>query len=312
VTRITDSQYLREMLANHYPGLNINDAAKASGQRVVYFCTFDDFVIEHPEGSRKMNWSSWGDVVVKVCNNPSANSIERLSKEITILQQLDSDSFPSLKYHETLTFDPTTEMPLDVRLLVTIEERILSTPLSECKDGFSKEPAVIKLLHSLITALTGLWNHQNKYVHRDLKPDNILIRPCKNPVIIDLGIVRETGQQGLTNTFQLMGPCTLMYASPEQITNDKLNISFKSDLFALGIITYELLSGQHPFFTQPPSSIEEAHSVLTTHIPPALKEIASVSQELSDIVSKLLANEPYKRYRKYQTVLDQLSLIEVR
>lgn len=309
MTGITDSQYLRGMLANHYPGINIQGVAKTSGQRVVYFCTFADFVVELPEGQENRAWSQWGQVVVKVSNTPSIESITRLSKEIELLKQLNSSFFPTLYYHELLTFDPSNEMPLEVKLLVTVEERVPSRPLSECMEAFASQKAATTLLTSLITALADIWDHKQKYVHRDLKPDNILIRECGSPVIIDLGIVRETGQKGVTQTHQMVGPCTVMYASPEQICNDKLNINFKSDLFALGIITYQLLSGQHPFFPISPTTYEEAYSALSNHIPTPLKDISNVSAEFSDVISRLLANQPYKRFRRYQTVLDQLSSV---
>lgn len=124
--------------------------------------------------------------------------------------------------------------------------------MSECVDSFSNQYSVSTLITELITSLVELWDHQKKYIHRDLKPDNILIRDDLSPVIIDLGIVRETGQNGITQTHAMFGPCTLNYASPEQLKNDKLHINFKSDLFALGIIAYQLISKQHPFLLRRP------------------------------------------------------------
>lgn len=117
------------MLAKHYPGIKINGVAKASGQRVVYFCSFSDFFVALPTGSQLQEWSKWGDVVVKVSSTPSVDSITRLSKEIEILQQLNSNNFPQLRHHELLTFVPSDEMQLEVKLLVTIEEKIPSLPL---------------------------------------------------------------------------------------------------------------------------------------------------------------------------------------
>ena len=297
------------MLAKHYPGIDIKGVAKTSGQRIVYFCTLADFIVELPEGPESRKWSKWGDVVVKVSSTPSSESITRLSKEIEILKQLNSQNFPKLFHHELLTFDPSNEMPLEVKLLVTVEEKIPSEPLSECMDLFTDQKTVSELITELILSLVDLWEHKQRYVHRDLKPDNILIRNDRSPVIIDLGIVRETGKKGITLTHAFCGPCTPSYASPEQLRNDKLNINFKSDMFTLGVIAYQLMSNQHPFYSIQPATIEEALGILSNHRPRALSEFTAANEDFSNIVSKLLEYHPYKRYRRYQTVLDQLSTL---
>ena len=84
-------------------------------------------------------------------------------------------------------------------------------------------------------------------VHRDLKPENIIIRPNGMPCIIDLGIAGFLDLESLTKTISPMGPCTPIYAAPEQLTNNKNIIDPRTDFYGLGIIALELYLGVHPF-----------------------------------------------------------------
>lgn len=87
-----------------------------------------------------------------------------------------------------------------------------------------------------------LWVHAQRYVHRDIKPANVLVRRTGEVVVIDLGIVRETGAPGLTQTGYI-APHTPGYAAPEQLAADKALICFKADFFAIGVVMYQLMSG---------------------------------------------------------------------
>ncbi len=85
-------------------------------------------------------------------------------------------------------------------------------------------------------------------VHRDLKPENIRVKPDNTPVIIDFGLARHLGLPDLTLTSLGAGIGTPIYFAPEQFDGTKYDIDHRTDLFALGILIYESITGESPFF----------------------------------------------------------------
>ncbi len=304
---LVDSAELREILVGHYDGLSISDVALKSGQRVVYFGDFKNFERIEAEETASYEWSKWGKVAIKISDGSSANEVARMQSEISALSGIDSNFYPKLYYFELLSFNAISEQPLKPKLFVTIEEYISSVPLSSCMDQYDSELKVVGLLVELIKALNVLWQHPQRYVHRDIKPANILIRQDGSIVIIDLGIIRESGSIGLTNTHQLIGPCSPGYASPEQIMNDKKNITFKSDLFALGVLCYQIISGSMPFVAEG-DGLQDVIEKTCNYHPEPLKNLRMCSNELSDVIEKLMQKQPFRRYRDISSLISKLEM----
>jgi hypothetical protein len=97
--------------------------------------------------------------------------------------------------------------------------------------------------------------HAKGVVHRDLKPDNIMVLPDGSLKVMDFGIARMAGGEGLTSTHLFIG--TPLYAAPEMV--DPKNIDHRVDLYALGIILYEMLEGDVPFSADSPYRVLEMH-----------------------------------------------------
>jgi len=281
------------MMSHLCPDLVIDGVANKSGQRVVYFCHFEGSGLATND---EEPWSNWGAVVMKISAGIDPATMAYMQMEIEVLNSLDSHFFPRLHWNDVFTEDPTTDEKLPERLFVSIETFIDSTPLGQCTTQFNTEPAVIKLLLDLIDGASLLWLHERRLVHRDLKPDNILIRPSGAPVIIDLGILRESGAKGVTMT-QFWGPMTIRYASPEQAVYDKKAISFKTDLFSLATIAYELITGSNPYVTSSTCSGHEILNNIVTLAPPRLDQLGLASMEFAKIINRMMEKQPYKRYR---------------
>jgi serine/threonine protein kinase len=130
-----------------------------------------------------------------------------------------------------------------------------------------------------------------------LKPDNILIKTDGSPVIIDPAIAREAEQPGVTLSGLPFGPCTPRYASPEQVLNRKNDITFKSDVFALGAIAYELFTGESPFDAGK-DDLNDVFDRILNYDPPPLHELSHASHGTSALIGEMLQKEPYRRPRR--------------
>ncbi len=300
---LEDSVELKEFLKELYPNLVITDVAKKSGQRVVYYGYFD-------KASNSVDLDNahiWGRIVLKISEATSRSAITYIQKEVEILREIDHPSYPKLHYSEVITLDPFTEEPLSPIRFISVEERIDGIPISNKMQLYKDEKIVTDFLIQTIRIMNTIWGHSQKLVHRDLKPDNILVTELGQIFIIDLGILREEGSSGVTNSLFPFGPCTPTYASPEQATNDKANITFKSDLFSLGVIAYEMLSGKNPFvIIGEDNYIDDILERVCSYTPSSLTSLG-VSAGLDKIISKMMNKEPYKRYRTPNKLLNELN-----
>ena len=315
-----DSQQLRENLVACLPSLVIEEVAAESGQRVVYFGHFEDARIssdvieESSEESSNflLGWEKWGRVVIKVVADASAEALARLQAETSILSEVRPANFPTLLYCNLFIDNPVSDEQLPEKLYVSIEEFVISSTLAHTMEAYEwKVNAVIDLCIGIADALSPLWLHPRRFVHRDIKPANILIKPCGSVVIIDLGIVRETGSVGLTSAGWGNAPLTLDFAAPEQIANDKDAISYKTDFFAIGVLMYRLLAGQHPFRGKNNMNDFELAYAIENENPKTLKELGVTSSEISEFVSLLMEKLPWKRPRTPALFIEKLTALKI-
>lgn len=140
--------------------------------------------------------------------------------------------------------------------------------------------------------------HGRGVVHRDIKPDNILIDPQGRAVITDFGIARMDNSD-VTRTGEILG--TPHFMSPEQILGKPLD--GKSDLFSLGVVLYQLLTGEKPFTGSSPTAV--CYQIVHAS-PRAIPAEVPVSQHLRGIIAKLLQKEPGARYASAQELIRAL------
>ena len=145
--------------------------------------------------------------------------------------------------------------------------------------------------------------HRNNVVHRDIKPANILMASNGDIKVVDFGIARALDSAhdgGLTQDGAVMGTAT--YFSPEQAKGDGLDL--RSDLYSLGIVLYELVTGKPPFSGE--SALATAYKQVHD-VPTRMKDhAADVPPALEAIVSKCMAKEPTRRYATAEQLRDDL------
>lgn len=314
-----DSQQLRYDLVACLPSLVIDRPLAESGQRVVYLARFVDANIppdvllpndDDPDEEPFLHgWEAWGTIVVKVVSGADNTTLARLQAETSILQEVQPANFPKLLFCNLFTENPVTEERLKERLYVSVEEFVDSVPLSEIADSYlGDEKKIAALALNITNALVPLWVHHRKFVHRDIKPANLLIRPSGDVVVIDLGIVRETGTRGVTHDGPGPGPFTPGYGAPEQIANEKESVTFKTDFFSIGVVMYRLMAGIEPFASRPSMQIHEIMIAAASYTPPPLK-MAGASQGFSDFVAKAMMKMPWQRQRTPAIFISELQAI---
>ncbi|STY42869.1 Serine/threonine-protein kinase PrkC [Listeria grayi] len=136
--------------------------------------------------------------------------------------------------------------------------------------------------------------HQHQIIHRDLKPQNILIDKQGNVKITDFGIAMALSETSITQTNSLLG--SVHYLSPEQARGGMA--TQKSDIYALGIVLYEMIMGKVPFDGESAVSIAIKH--LQTTVPSVKEQNPAIPQSIDNIILRSTAKDPFLRYQSIE------------
>jgi serine/threonine-protein kinase len=169
--------------------------------------------------------------------------------------------------------------------------------------GLIPQARALEIVEGILQALE--YSHKEGIVHRDIKPGNIMITDSGDIKVMDFGIARATDDIGatMTNTWNVVG--TAQYLSPEQATGEMAD--GRSDLYSLGCLMYELLTGRPPFTGDTPVSIAYQH--VSSPITPASQVKSGLSNDIDRMLEVVLSKDPNNRYQDATAMLADLQRV---
>lgn len=244
--------------------------------------------------------------VVRATALKSPHILERFRREAQTLGKLNHPNIVSIFDYGSLP-DGTAFLIMELLTGYSLQSEI------DRKERFTISEAV-KIIHSIAKAIA--YAHDHGIIHRDLKPDNVILLKHQSSQsdpyhikLIDFGLVKQVeevsvpGEHLLTNAGQLIG--TPLYMPPEQARGIALDI--RADIYSLGIIFYELLSGRVPFRGETVGDTIYKH--FTEPPPPFKTWNLDIDEEIEDLIRQMLAKEPEDRPANATILLQKLNNI---
>ncbi|MET0069488.1 MAG: EAL domain-containing protein [Candidatus Thiodiazotropha sp.] len=224
------------------------------------------------------------DVLIKIplSATPPEELVEQLEHEIEISSELNPDCIVRPKKIERIA-----------SLTALIMEDCAFPPLSESlKTPLPIEPFLI-LAVGITSALTEI--HRQGLVHRDITPANIFVAADGRAKFSGFGLASRLSREWLTPAQPGHLPSTLAYMAPEQSGRMNRSVDTRSDLYALGVVFYRMLTGELPFNASDP--MEWVHCHIAVQPKPPSESLTEIPPQLSEIVMKLLSKDAEQRYQ---------------
>ncbi|UCD17094.1 MAG: protein kinase, partial [Candidatus Zixiibacteriota bacterium] len=167
-----------------------------------------------------------------------------------------------------------------------------------------KELPINAVIDLLIQICQGLREaHEAGIVHRDIKPSNIILDRNGRPKLLDFGLATIRGAERLTKSGSTLG--TIGYMSPEQIRGDEIDA--RSDLFSLGVVLYEMITGRAPFAAEYDAAV--MHSILHETPEPLEQYRSDIHIGIQGIIDRAMDKDPQTRYQHVDDLLADLKRV---
>jgi eukaryotic-like serine/threonine-protein kinase len=271
-----------QLIAQDCEGLVVGHLLKIGGQKSVWRCAY------HQQAY----------VLKALMADPA--TLRRLEREIEIMRTCDSPYLPK--------FGPLPLKDLRLqsgdKLLYFLEEYIDGVPLASVYKPM-QSTEIVALGRCVSQALGVLAS--NGYVHRDVKPMNIMQRNSAHYVLIDAGLALDPDSQAITVSGSIVG--TRAYLSPDQLRLPPKDLDIRSDMFALGVTMYECATGEHPFLNDHIPTGDVVHTILHFDCLDPCQFNPDIPPRLAAIILNLLQKDRNQRYRHLEALYEALDNI---
>ncbi|MFQ3583232.1 MAG: protein kinase [Chloracidobacterium sp.] len=207
--------------------------------------------------------------------------IERFRTEAVLLGKLNHPNIATLYGF----------LPIDGQQFAMVMEFLPGTALDTLlhQSGAMPLPRVVPLFSGVLDAIG--YAHRRGIIHRDIKPSNVIVLPDGMPKVMDFGIARAMGSSRQTRFGAIIG--TLEYMSPEQIQG--METDARSDIYSLGIVLYEILTGRLPFIADNEYALLQAH--IQSPPPPLRVFTPQIPEPVAQTVLRALEKDPGRRFQ---------------
>lgn len=235
-------------------------------------------------------------VAVKVlkkefCNN--ADIVEKFKGEATAIAALSDNNIVNI-------LDVGTQDDLNYIVMEYVKGKTLKDIIKQV--GKMNYETAISVTIQIAKALDCA--HRNNIIHRDVKPQNILVTEDGVMKVTDFGIAKSSTSETITNTSTIMG--SAHYLSPEQAKGSFIDC--RTDLYSLGVVLYEMVTGNPPF--QADTAVTIALKHLQENVVPPKSVNSKVPESLNQLILKAMEKDPIKRYQSAKEMISDLQKIK--
>nr|WP_246582944.1 Stk1 family PASTA domain-containing Ser/Thr kinase [Clostridium simiarum] len=219
--------------------------------------------------------------------------VDKFKKEATAIANLSDNNIVNI-------FDVGTQGDINYIVMEYVKGKTLKEVIRE--NGRLPYERVLDYATQIARALDCA--HRNNIIHRDVKPQNILVTEDGIVKVTDFGIAKSPDSTTITNSKKILG--SAHYFSPEQAKGTYVDV--RTDIYSLGIVLYEMVTGRVPFDAESPVSVALKH--IQEPVVPPKQIVENIPESLNKLILKAIEKEPIKRYQSIKDILSDLIKIQ--